>query len=118
MKICRSYRYSRAHAVPSVDSQQDFCLILSNISGNNFYVAFERFLTTGDANDISFISNLYLMFSMGSYTSTNNSNTNSTSSTFNPQHHVFRIATQTTFNLLNCVSSKLKFDYVGNLFIK
>lgn len=96
-------RYSRGRAVPTIDSQQDFCLILSNTSGRNFYVAFERFLTTGDANDINFVSNLYLMFSMGSYTSTNNNN----NGTFDPQYHAFRTVTQTAFNLLDCVSSKI-----------
>jgi hypothetical protein len=93
-------RYSRGHVVPSVDTQQDFCVIAVNITDNNVYVEFERFITTGDANDISFIPNLYLMFSMGSYTISNNA------SGFSPQEHFFRTAYQTSINLINCVSSK------------
>jgi hypothetical protein len=95
-------RFSRGHVVPSVDSQQDFCVIRTNLTNSNVYVAFERFITTGDPNDISFIPNLYLMFSMGLYTLSNNG------TSFNPQHHFFRIALQTTVNLLNCTSSKRK----------
>lgn len=74
-------------------------MIRTNITDRNVYVAFERFVGTGDSNDISFIPNLYLMFSIGSYTS-------SDGSTFNPQYHSFRIAQQTTVNLVNCTSSK------------
>ena len=78
---CYLYRYSQGHVVPSIDRQQDFCVIQTNITGQNVYVTFERFSTTGDVNDISFTSNVYLMFSMGSYTLLNGTNS------FNPQQH-------------------------------
>ena len=94
-------RFSRGHVVPTVDSQQDFCVIRTNISGSNVYVAFERFITTGDSNDISFTLDLYLMFSMGLYRLSNNG------TSFNPQQHFFRIPFQTTTNLINCSTSKI-----------
>jgi hypothetical protein len=83
-----------------VDSEQDFCVIRTNLTNNNVYVAFERFITTGDSNDISFIPNLYLMFSMGIYTLSNNG------TSFNPQHHFFRIPFQTQISLINCTAGK------------
>ncbi|UJR31031.1 hypothetical protein I4U23_018540 [Adineta vaga] len=89
-------RYSRSHAVPTIDNQQDFCVIRTNTTDKNIYVAFERFVTTGDSNDISFISNLYLMFSIGSYTFTNS---------YNPQQHFYRIPYQTSINLISCISN-------------
>ncbi|CAF5183408.1 unnamed protein product, partial [Rotaria magnacalcarata] len=91
-------RYSRGHITPSVDTQQDFCVIQSNLTDKNVYVSFERFLTTGDTNDISFSSNLYLMFAMGPYTFSKDT------SSFNPQYHFFRIALQSSLSLINCVS--------------
>lgn len=72
------------------------------MTDQNVFVAFERFLTTGDSNDISFTSNVYLMFSMGPYTLTNDT------SNFNPRYHVFRTSSEVTTSLINCVSSKLK----------
>ena len=69
-----------------------------NISNQNTYVAFERFITTGDANDISFMPSVYLMFAMGSYTFAASTNT------FNPQRHFFRLPFQTRVNLINCTS--------------
>jgi hypothetical protein len=94
------HRYSNAHAVPSVDTQQDFCVILTNVTNTNVYVAFERFIITGDPKDIDFTQNLYLMFSMGLYTTSTDTNT------FNPQYHFFRIAYPTSTSLINCTSSK------------
>jgi hypothetical protein len=94
------YRYSRGHVVPSVDSQQDFCIIQTNITNKNIYVAFERFIVTGDPNDISFTPNLYLMFAMGLYTFTVNTNS------YNPRQHFFHTVLPTMTNLINCVSSR------------
>ena len=87
--------------VPSIDRQQDFCVIRTNNTGQNVYVAFERFVTTGDTNDINFLSNLYLMFSMGLYTLADSTNS------FSPRYHFFRTALQTRTNLINCTSSKV-----------
>jgi hypothetical protein len=94
------YRYSRGHVVPSVDSQQDFCVIQTNITNKNIYVEFERFIVTGDPNDISFIPNLYLMFAMGLYTFTANTNN------YNPRQHFFHTVLPTMTSLINCVSSR------------
>ncbi|CAF5054929.1 unnamed protein product [Rotaria sp. Silwood1] len=93
-------RYSQGHVVPLIDTQQDFCVIRTNITDNkNIYVAFERFLTTGDVHDITFTPNLYLMFSMGPYVLSNGTNT------FIPQYHFFRIPLRTSLSLMNCVSN-------------
>ena len=85
---------------PALDSQQDFCLIRTNLSDQNIYASFERFVITGDTNDISFNANVFLTFAVGSYTSVPATNT------FTPQYHLFRTALQTSINLLSCTSSK------------
>ncbi|CAF1055170.1 unnamed protein product, partial [Didymodactylos carnosus] len=89
-------RFSRGFVVPTVDTQQDFCVIRTNLSNNNVYVAFERFIMTGDPNDIGYSLNVYLMFSMGLYTRNGSS--------FNIQHHFFRIPRQTMISLINCIA--------------
>lgn len=89
-------RFSQGHNAPTLDNQQDFCVIRTNTTDKNIYAAFERFLTTGDTKDISFTSNVYLMFAVGSYTFTNS---------YNPQQHSFRTSYQTSISLLNCASS-------------
>jgi hypothetical protein len=78
-----------------LDNQQDLHVIQTNITNQNVYVTFERFSTTGDVNDLSFVSNVYLIFSMGSYT--NN---------FNPENAFFRKSLETDVNLINCISRK------------
>ena len=92
--------FARGHSTPILDNQQDFCLIRTNISDQNVYVTFERFVVTGDTNDTSFSDNVFLMFAIGSYTLTSATNT------FNPQYHSYRVAFQTSTKLINCVSSK------------
>ncbi|CAF4553802.1 unnamed protein product [Rotaria sp. Silwood1] len=91
-------RYSRGHVIPSIDNQQDFCIIQTNMTGQNVYAAFERLSTTEDVDDISFTSDIYLIFSMGSYTVLNDTNN------FKPQNYFFRKSLTTSINLINCVS--------------
>lgn len=81
-----------------MDSQQDFCVIRTNVTDQNVYVAFERFVITSDTNDIGFSNNVFLMFSLGSYSPGADSNA------FTPRYHTFRIALQTSISLLNCVA--------------
>ncbi|CAF1005451.1 unnamed protein product [Adineta ricciae] len=89
-------RFSQGHSAPTLDNQQDFCVIRTNTTDKNIYAAFERFLATGDTKDISFTSDVYLMFAVGSYTFTNG---------YNPQQHSFRTSYQTSISLLSCSSS-------------
>ncbi|CAF1213556.1 unnamed protein product [Adineta steineri] len=89
-------RYSRESNSSLIDSQQDFCIFRTNTTDKNIYVAFERYIETGDSKDINFMSNLNLIFSMGSYIFT---------TTYNPQQQFFRIVSQTSVNLLYCVSN-------------
>ena len=93
-------RYSRGHVVPSMDNQQHFCLIQTNITAQNVYVAFERSVTTEDIEDINLTSDVSLIFSMGSYTISNETNT------FQLQDPFYRKALDINVNLMNCLSSK------------
>jgi hypothetical protein len=95
-----AYRYSRGHVIPSIDNQQDFCIIQTNLTDQNVYLSFERYSTTGDIDDIDLTSNVYLMFSMGIYTFSNYANT------FNLQDPFFRKSLETNINLIHCISSK------------
>lgn len=94
-------RFARGRSTPALDTQQDFCLIRTNLSDQNVYVTFERFVITGDTNDIGFNTNVFLTFAVGPYTAVPATNT------FNPQYHLFRIALQTSISLLSCISSKI-----------
>ncbi|CAF3778690.1 unnamed protein product [Adineta steineri] len=91
-------RYSDEHMIPVVDIQQDFCVIQSNITDQNVYVTFERSSITGDIYDVNFLSNVYLMFSMGTYTLLNGTNS------FNVQPNFFSKSLETSVNFINCVS--------------
>ena len=114
MIISCSYRYSRKHAEPTIDSQQDFCVIQTNVSDRNVYAAFERFIRTGDPNDISFTPNLFLTFAMGLYT------VSTTTNIITAQHHFFRVAYQTSISLINCTASKsiILLLYLKNMIFK
>ncbi|CAF4786385.1 unnamed protein product [Rotaria socialis] len=92
-------RYIRESVIPILDSQQDFCVIQTNTTGQHVYVTFERMITTGDDDDdINFTSDLYLMFSMGSYAIVNDTNI------FQLQQHFFRRLLTIRVNLMNCIS--------------
>ena len=78
-----------------LDNQQDFHFIQSNITDQNVYVTFERFSRTGDVDDLSFLSNIHLTFSMGLYT--NN---------FDLQNEFFHQSLELNVNLIDCISSK------------
>jgi hypothetical protein len=98
-------RSSRGNAISSIDNQQDFCVIQTNLTGQNVYFSFERSSTTEDTDDIDLTSNVYLIFSMGSYTTT-----------FNPQDHFFRKSLETDVNLIQCTSSKKKYIKKRSIF--
>ncbi|CAF3727659.1 unnamed protein product [Rotaria sordida] len=91
-------RYSQGYLVPSIDNQQDFCVIQTNMTSQNIYITFERLTTTGDIDDISFTSDVSLMFSMGSYTLLNDTNS------FKLHDHFFHKSLTTSINLINCIS--------------
>ena len=94
------YRYSQGDIIPSLDIQQDFCLIQMNCTNQNVYIVFERFITTEDNYDINLISNLYLTFSMGIYSLSNETNN------FNLENPFFHKSFNSSINLMNCLSSK------------
>ncbi|UJR15629.1 hypothetical protein I4U23_002566 [Adineta vaga] len=90
--------YSHEQTVPAIDNQQDICVVQTNTTNQNFYATFQRSISTEDTNDISFVPNVYLMFSMGTYTELNDTDR------FNLSSHFFRKSHETSVNLINCVS--------------
>lgn len=74
-----------------------------NITGQSVYVTFERLITTDDIDDISFTSNVYFMFSMGSYSLLNDTDD------VELENHFFRKPLETSIDLINCISSKNTF---------
>jgi len=105
-------RYSRGHVIPSIDNQQDFCIIQTNITNQNVSITFERYSTTGDIDDINLTSNIYLIFSMGFYTSSNDKNN------INLQDSFFRKSFKTSINLIKCNSSKKIYKRKKNQILK
>ncbi|CAF1091235.1 unnamed protein product [Adineta ricciae] len=97
MQIIRD-GYFRGQAVPLIDLQQDLCMIQTNLSDQNIDVNFERSVSTGDIDDISFTSDIYLTFSMGSYIVNNDTNE------FDLSSHFFQKSHNVSINLMNCIS--------------
>lgn len=92
--------YSMNQVNSSIDSQQDFCIMESNMTGKNLSLSFERNVTTGDIHDLNLMSNVSLVFSMGVYTTSNDGNT------FDLQPHFFRQLFDQTVSFVRCHSSK------------
>lgn len=92
--------FSRGHGVPTLDPQQDFCVMRTNVTDRSFYVAFERFMITNDVNDIALNTNIFPMFALGPYTYTAATNT------YQPSIHSYRLPIAISVNLLSCTSCK------------
>ena len=75
-------------------------MIQTSVIDQNIDVTFERPVSTGDIDDISFTSDIYLTFSMGTYTVNNDTNE------FDLSSHFFQKSHNTSTNLMNCISSK------------
>lgn len=86
--------------MPSIDLQQDLCMIQTNLTNQDIDVTFERSVSTGATDDLSFTSDISLTFLMGTYTVNNDTNG------FDLSSHFFRKSHDVSFNLLNCISSK------------
>jgi hypothetical protein len=98
------HRHSREHSRSlSIDTHDDVCLVRTNLTDHNLYLAFERLIDTHDHNDIRFTSNISLIFFMGSYTDASDSIYIETQAS-----SIYHQSMTKNLDLLACSSSKTR----------